>query len=62
MLFIEALTADTTTLEYFNLDNIISIKPLENGTTKILMGAGLSWRVHTDTIKIVNITEVYRNA
>lgn len=57
MLFIKALTTDKD-IEYFNLSQVLSIKPYDNGTTKILMGAGLSWRVHTDTIKLVNINDI----
>ncbi len=58
MLFIEALTTDTTTLEYFNLANVLTIKPQPNNKTKILFGAGLYYTVHSDSIKIVNIEDV----
>lgn len=57
MEFIKAVVVNSD-VEYFNLSQVLSIKPYENGTTKILMGAGLSWRVYTDTIKIVNIADV----
>lgn len=57
MEFIEAVTTDND-VEYFNLSQVLSIKPYNNGTSKILMGAGLSWRVYTDSIKTVNIADV----
>lgn len=41
-------------IELFNLDRILSITPNANGTTKILMGAGLYWKVNTDSIEIVD--------
>lgn len=53
MNFIQAITTDGET-ELFNLDNVLSIKPYKNGTTKILMGAGLYWHVVTDSITWVN--------
>lgn len=46
-------------IELFNLDHILSIKPRANGTTKILMGAGLYWEIRTDSIKYLDcINEV----
>lgn len=43
MMFLKAVTLDGET-EYFNAEKIISIKP-EKNHIKILMGAGLFWRV-----------------
>lgn len=51
-IFLKATTTEGKT-ELFNLDRVLSIMPNENGTTKILMGAGLAWRVHTDSIQTV---------
>ena len=61
MLFIECLNADNNSLEYFNLDKVLSIKPLPNNTTKLLMGAGLYHFVLTDTIKLVNINDILKS-
>jgi hypothetical protein len=58
MLFIKALTFDKSEVEYFNLSNVLSIKELPNGSTKILMGAGLYWQVWTDTIEFVDTTKI----
>ncbi len=52
MKFIKAITTDNKT-ELFNLDLILNISPKENGTTKILMGAGLYWNVYTSSIETV---------
>ena len=51
--FIRATTTDGN-IELFNLENILTITPKANGTTKILMGAGLYWNVYTDSIEIVD--------
>ena len=50
MNYIKAKTVQGDT-ELFNLDHVLSIQPRDNGTTKILMGAGLYWEIRTDTIK-----------
>lgn len=57
MTFLRALTTDDAT-EYFNMEKILNITPHGNGTTKILMGAGLHWRVYTDSIEFVDIENV----
>ena len=49
MLLLKAVTLDGET-EYFNGEKIISIKP-EKNHVKILMGAGLCWRVKPDSLK-----------
>lgn len=49
MNYIKAITTNDET-ELFNLDNVLSIQPRKNGTTKILMGANLYWYVYTDSI------------
>lgn len=53
MNFLKAITTDGKS-ELFNIDNILNIQPNKNGTTKILMGAGLFWWVHTDSIILIN--------
>lgn len=53
MNFFKAITTDGKT-ELFNVNNILTIQPNENGTTKILMGAGLYFWVHTASIEWVN--------
>ena len=53
MNFLKAITTEGKT-ELFNINNILSVQPNTNGTTKILMGAGLSWRVHTNSIEWIN--------
>ena len=54
MIFINAKTIDGD-YELFNLEKIISIKPNDdNGTTKILMGAGLYWTVITSSITYID--------
>lgn len=49
MMFLKAETLDGST-EYFNADKILTIQPAGN-TTKILMGAGLFWKVKTDSMQ-----------
>jgi hypothetical protein len=51
--FLRATTTDGN-IELFNLENILTITPKANGSTKILMGAGLYWNVYTDSIEIVD--------
>ena len=51
--FLQATTTEGK-IELFNLDQILSIQPKSNGTTKILMGAGLYWNVYTDSIELVD--------
>lgn len=53
--YLQATTTDGK-IELFNLDQILSIQPNGNGTTKILMGAGLYWTVYTDSIEIIDCT------
>ena len=53
MIFIKAITTDGKT-ELFNLDKVMTITPLHDSTTKILMGAGLYWYVLTDSIERVD--------
>lgn len=58
MKFLKATTTDGDT-EYFNLDKILTIRPLPDGErVKILMGAGLYWTITKDTIKIVNLEDI----
>jgi hypothetical protein len=53
MTFIKATTTEGK-IELFNTERILTIQPKANGTTKILMGAGLYWNVITDSIEIVD--------
>ena len=59
MKFLKATTTDGTT-EYFNIQNILTIKPYgENlSNLKILMGAGLHWIVKADTVEIVELNGI----
>ena len=58
MLFLKAIATDGQ-LEYFNTQNIISIRPLANGNIKILMGAGLYWDVKPNTIELVELENIF---
>ena len=42
--------------EFFNMDQILNIQPYNNGTAKILIGAGLYWNVYIDSMQIIEIT------
>lgn len=53
MNFLKATTTEGKT-ELFNIHNILTIQPNENGITKILMGAGLYFWVHSASIVWVN--------
>lgn len=60
MKFLKATTIDGDT-EYFNLDKILTIRPLPYGDrVKILMGAGLYWTVTKESIKIVNLEDIIK--
>lgn len=52
MVFLKAVSLEGKT-EYFNPDNILSIKP-DGSTVKILMGAGLYWNVKRDSLEFVH--------
>jgi len=44
--------------EFLNLDRILSLQESADGTQiKILMGAGLYWKVWADSMRITNIQE-----
>ena len=51
MKFLKATTTDGKT-EYFNLNQILTITPLNEDTVKILMGAGLYWTVERDSLHV----------
>ena len=51
--FIKATTTEGKT-ELFNLEKILSFTPNNNGTVKILMGAGLYWNVYADSIEYLD--------
>ena len=53
MNYLKAITTDGRT-ELFNLEKVMLITPRDNGTTKILMGAGLYWEVLTDSIERID--------
>lgn len=50
MKFIKVITTDNE-VEFLNLEKVLSIKPMKNGTVKILMGAGLYWSVFPFSIE-----------
>lgn len=57
MKFLKATSIDGDT-EYFNLEKIISIRPLPDGErVKILMGAGLFWTVERDSMKVWDMSD-----
>ena len=58
MLFLKAVATDGQ-VEYFNTQNILTIRPLANGYIKILMGAGLYWDVLPDTIELVELENIF---
>jgi hypothetical protein len=53
MNFLKAITTDGKT-ELFNVDNILTIQPNENGLTKILLAPNLYWWVNSESIEWVN--------
>lgn len=57
MLFLKAITTDGET-EYFNAQNILSIKP-QGKNLKILMGAGLYWKVKADSVEVVELENIF---
>lgn len=57
MKFLKATTTDGNT-EYFNLDKILTIRPLPCGErVKILMGAGLFWTVERDSMHVWDMSD-----
>lgn len=52
MMFLKAETLEGKT-EYFNADKILTIMP-EGNTTKILMGAGMFWKVKSDSLRWIH--------
>lgn len=59
MKFLQATDIDGTT-EFFNLDKIVSIRPISENRVKILMGAGLYWTVYKTSIEIVNLEDIIK--
>ena len=58
MRLLRAITTEGDT-EYFNIERILSLELSKNGEQyKILMGAGLHWRVWADSMKLVKIEEI----
>ena len=62
MLFLKAVTTEGK-LEYFNASKIMSMQPLgkKQDTVKILMGAGLYWKVKADTMQIITLEEMIKD-
>lgn len=59
MLFLKAVTIDGE-IEFFNTQNILTIQPMQDGKiTKILMGAGLFWKVKTDTVELITLQSLF---
>ena len=56
MKFLKATATDDNQEEFFNLDQILTIRPLGE-KTKILLGAGLYWTVWSDSLAVVEITD-----
>ena len=61
MKFLKAITKSGAT-EFFNIQNILSIKPYGNNLEelKILMGAGLYWYVKADTVELVELEDIIK--
>lgn len=59
MKFLQATDTDGTT-EFFNLDKIVSMRPIPGDRVKILMGAGLYWTVEKASIKIVTLEDIIK--
>lgn len=61
MKFLKAITKDGST-EFFNTQNILSIRPCGNNfeDLKILMGAGMYWFVKVDTVEIVDLEDIIK--
>lgn len=53
MKFLKAITTEGK-IEYFNLSQILTITP-ERNAVKILMGAGLHYRVKPNTLVLVDL-------
>lgn len=57
MKFLKATSIDGDT-EYFNLDKILTVRPLPDGErVKILLGAGLYWTVYRDSMIIWDMSD-----
>lgn len=54
MKFLKAITTDGET-EYFNVSQILNIRPRKSGDVVILMGAGLYWHVKPETMVFVDL-------
>lgn len=58
MLYLKATTKDGQ-VEYFNAEHILSIKPMQNGYYKILMGAGMYWFIFPDSAEMVELDDIF---
>ena len=54
MKFLKAITTDGD-VEYFNVSQILNIRPRKSGDVVILMGAGLYWHVKPETMVFVDL-------
>ena len=57
MKFLKAITTDGQT-EYFNVSQILNIRPRKSGDVVILMGAGLYWHVKPETMVFVDLENI----
>ena len=58
MKFLKATTTDGKT-EYFNINNLLTITE-EGENLKILMGAGLYWRVIRESVEMIDFSSSKR--
>lgn len=54
MKWLKAITTDGST-EYFNVTQILNIRPRACGDVVILMGAGLYWHIKPETMVFVDL-------
>ena len=56
MKFLKATTTDGKT-EYFNLNKVLTISPINGDVVKILMGAGMFWMVERDSLQVWDMSD-----
>lgn len=56
MKFLQATTTEGKT-EYFNLNKILTITPIDGDRVKILMGAGLFYIVDRDSLHVRDMSD-----
>lgn len=57
MRFLKAITTDGE-IEYFNVSQILNIRPRACGDVVILMGAGLFWHIKPETMVFVDLKNI----